>query len=64
MVVAACLIGAAYYWQGHVGDWVSQEVEQHNLSMKNDFMEESRESFGLMIITLVMIPGLIKAWKK
>ncbi|EAZ80447.1 transmembrane 220 family protein [Algoriphagus machipongonensis] len=64
VVVVVCLVGAALYWQGEVGSWVSQEVEQHNLSMKNDFMEESRESFGLLIISLVMLPGLIKAWKK
>lgn len=64
VVVIACFLGAAFYWQGDVGGWVSQEVEQHDLSMKNDFMEESRESFGLLIIGFVMLPGLIKAWKK
>lgn len=64
IVVVACLVGAAFYWQGDVGGWVSQEVKQHDLSMKNDFMEESRESFGLLIIALVMVPGLVKAWGK
>lgn len=64
IVVIACFLGVAFYWQGDVGGWVSQEVEQHDLSMKNDFMEESRESFGLLIIGLVMLPGLVKAWKK
>ncbi|MEB2781399.1 transmembrane 220 family protein [Algoriphagus sp. C2-6-M1] len=63
VLAIGCIVGAIYYWQGDVGRWVAQEVEQHNLSMKTQSMEESRETFGLIIILLVMLPALWKAWK-
>ena len=64
ILAIACVLGAIYYWQGDVGGWVSEEVQQHNLSMKTQSMEESRETFGLLIILVVMLPALWKAWKK
>ena len=64
VLVVACLVGAVYFWPESVSDWIVQELEQKNLSMKTPQMDEARETFGLMIIALVMLPGLIKAWKK
>jgi hypothetical protein len=64
ILAIGCILGAIYYWQGDVGSWISQEVKQHDLSMKNQYMEESRETFGLLMILLVMLPALWKAWKK
>ncbi len=64
ILVVACLIGAIYYWPDSVTGWVSQELEQKNLAMKTPQMEEARETFGLMIIALVMLPGLIRSWRK
>ncbi|MFC3417275.1 transmembrane 220 family protein [Algoriphagus hitonicola] len=63
ILVAVCLIGAIYFWPDSVSGWIGQEVEQGDLTMKTPEMEEGRESFGLLIIALVNIPGLIKAWR-
>lgn len=64
ILAIACIAGAIYYWQGDVTSWLSQEVEQHDLSMKTQSMEESRETFGLLIILAVMLPAIWKAWRK
>lgn len=64
LLAIGCILGAIYYWQGDVGGWISEEVEQHNLSMKTQSMEESRETFGLLIILFALLPAIWKAWKK
>ncbi|MCE7053080.1 transmembrane 220 family protein [Algoriphagus sp. AGSA1] len=64
ILAICCVIGAVYFWQGDVPGWISEEMEQRDLSMKTQSMEESRETFGLLIILLVMLPALWKAWKK
>jgi len=63
IVVVACLIGAAYFYPGGIGDWISQEVAQKDLTMKTPQMEEARETFGLLIVALALGPALWKAWK-
>ncbi len=63
LMVIACLAGAIYFYPGGIGDWISQELEQKDLTMKTPQMEEARETFGLLIIALVLSPALWKAWK-
>lgn len=64
LVFVSCLIGAVYFWPESVSSWIGQEIEQGDLTMKTPEMEEGRESFGLLIIALVMLPGLIRSWRK
>src|SRR5690606_4806590 len=45
-----CLIGSIYYFPPSVGDWIAQEWEQQDLTMKTMDMEEARESLGLLLI--------------
>src|SRR5690606_27517266 len=40
------LIGTIYYFPPSVSEWVAQEWEQQDLTMKTMAMEEARESFG------------------
>jgi MFS superfamily sulfate permease-like transporter len=63
LVVVLCGMGAIYFYPGGIGDWISQEVEQKNLHMKTPQMELARETFGLLIVALVLSPALYKAWK-
>lgn len=63
LVVILCLLGAIYFFPGGVGDWVSQEWAQKDLTMKTQQMEENRETFGLLIIAVALSPALWKAWK-
>jgi hypothetical protein len=63
LVVILCVLGAIYFFPGGVGDWVSQEWAQKDLTMKTQQMEENRETFGLLIIAIVLSPALWKAWK-
>lgn len=64
LVVVLCLLGAFYFFPGGVGDWLSQEWAQKDLTMKTQQMEENRETFGLLTIALALSPALYKAWKK
>ena len=63
LVVVLCVVGAIYFYPVGIGDWISQEVEQKNLHMKTLQMELARETFGLLIVALVLSPALYKAWK-
>ena len=64
LVVILCLLGAAYFFPGGVGDWIAAEWAQKDLTMKTPQMEENRETFGLLTIALVLSPALYRAWKK
>lgn len=64
LVVIVCLLGAAYFFPGGVGDWITQEWAQKDLTMKTPQMEQNRETFGLLTLALVLSPALYKAWKK
>ncbi|MFC3880337.1 transmembrane 220 family protein [Algoriphagus namhaensis] len=64
ILTLACLVGAVYFYPGEIGGWISQELEQKDLTMKTPQMEEARETFGLLIIAIALSPALVKAWKK
>ena len=64
IVVASCVVGAIYFFPWGVGEWVTAEWAQKNLTMKTPQMEENRETFGLLTIALVLSPALFRAWKK
>lgn len=64
LVVVLCLLGAIYFFPGGVGEWITAEWAQKDLTMKTPQMEENRETFGLLTISLVLSPALYQAWKK
>lgn len=64
VVVVLCVLGAIYMFPGGVGDWISDEWAQKDLTMKTPQMEENRETFGLLTIALGLSPALFKAWRK
>jgi hypothetical protein len=49
-LVAAYLISSFFFWPQDIGGWISQEVEQKDLTMKTQEMEINREFFGLLIL--------------
>lgn len=51
---AAALLGGIYLFPASVSGWIAQEWEQADLTMKTVDMEEARESFGLLIIFVIM----------
>lgn len=59
-----CLVGTVYWFPSSVSEWVMQEWEQQDLTMKTVAMEEARESFGLLLIALVFIAALWVGWRK
>lgn len=60
----AGFMGGLYFFPASVSDWVLQEWQQQDLSMKTLDMEEARESFGLLIISVVMATGAYVGWRK
>jgi len=64
LVIVFCVLGGIYMFPGGVGDWISDEIAQKDLTMKTQQMEENRETFGLLTIALALSPALYKAWKK
>lgn len=60
----ACLLGGIYFFPASVSEWVVQEWQQQDLSMKTLSMEEARESFGLLIISMVMASEAYVGWRK
>lgn len=63
-VALAALIGGIYFFPSSVSDWVIQEWEQADLTMKTVDMEEARESFGLLIIFTVMSTAAFIGWRQ
>lgn len=63
IVIFICILGAIYFFPGGIGDWISQEWAQKDLTMKTPQMEENRETFGLLTIVVVFSPALYKAWR-
>ena|SRR5690554_749160 len=59
-----CLIGTIYLFPASVSEWIIQEWEQQDLTMKTMDMEEGRESFGLLLIAVVFITALWLGWRK
>jgi glucan phosphoethanolaminetransferase (alkaline phosphatase superfamily) len=64
LVIVACLVGAVYYFPESVSSWISQEMEQKDLTMKTPQMEEARETFGLLLIALVLSYSAYLGWNK
>lgn len=59
----AGLIGFASLYPSSVSDWIRQEWQQQDLSMKTQEMEEARESFGLLIVSTVMLVAAYFGWR-
>ncbi|RZS96446.1 transmembrane 220 family protein [Cecembia calidifontis] len=64
IVIAACIVGAIYFYPESVSDWVNYELAQKDLSMKTQESEEARETFGLLIIAVVMSVSAFVGWRK
>jgi len=64
IAAVAALIGGIYLFPASVGDWILQEWEQADLTMKTPDMEEARESFGLLIVFLVMSLAAYMGWRQ
>lgn len=60
----AGFLGGLYFFPASVSQWIMQEWQQADLSMKTVKMEEARESFGLFIISLILGIAAYKAWRK
>ena len=59
------LIIGIYFFPNSVGGWISQEMHQANLSMmKSTDIEQARESFGLLVVSLVMGLAAYRGWSK
>ncbi|WP_224998953.1 transmembrane 220 family protein [Cesiribacter sp. SM1] len=63
ILIVACLAGAVYMYPGGIGEWVQQELEQQDLSMKTQSMEEARESFGLLIVAIILSVAAFFGWR-
>jgi uncharacterized membrane protein len=64
IVIVTCLIGAVYFYPASVTDWVNYEMENKDLTMKTQQSEEARETFGLLIIAVVLSVSAYFGWKK
>lgn len=58
------LLGAVYFFPASVSEWVMQEWHQQDLSMKSPEMEEARESFGLLIVSIITGTAAWLGWRK
>lgn len=63
-VAIAGVLGSLYFFPASVSEWVLQEWQQADLSMKTIDMEEARESFGLLIFSAVMGLAAYAGWRK
>jgi len=64
LVASAAFLGGIYLFPSSVSDWVIKEWDQADLTMKTVDMEEARESFGLLIISLIMSLAAYIGWRK
>ena len=65
VLVGAAVAGIScglYFFPSSVWDWVGQEWQQADLSMKTINMEEARESFGLLIFSAIMLLASYRGW--
>ena len=56
--------GFLYMYPGAVSEWIAQELQQQDLSMKTQHMEEARESFGLLLVSLIMGVAFYVGWRR
>ncbi|WP_194775396.1 transmembrane 220 family protein [Pararhodonellum marinum] len=62
--ILACLIGAIYFFPDSVPEWVGYELENKDLTMKTQESEEARETFGLLVVAMVMGYSAFLGFKK
>lgn len=60
----AAFLGGVYLFPASVRDWILQEWQQADLSMKTPDMEVARESFGLLIISVIIGLAGYRGWVK
>ncbi|EMR02745.1 transmembrane 220 family protein [Cesiribacter andamanensis] len=67
LLAAGVLLGVAgfvYMYPGGIGEWIRQEWQQQDLSMKTQQMEEAREAFGLLLVALLMGVAAWIGWRR
>lgn len=57
------MIGAIFLFPANLSTWISMEESAKSLDMKMPFIEEARESMGLMICAFVNSIYLFKGMK-
>ena len=63
IIIVACIIGAVYFYPTSVSEWVNNEMENKDLTMKTQESEEARETFGLLIIATILSVSAYFGWK-
>lgn len=58
----SAFIGGIYLFPASVRDWMVQEWQQADLSMKTPDMEVARESFGLLIVSAIIGTAAYRGW--
>lgn len=53
ILVILYVSAALFFWPTDIPGWLSQEMEQKDLTMKTEQMEMNREFFGLMLLALI-----------
>jgi uncharacterized membrane protein len=64
IAIVACIIGAVYFFPDSVSEWIGFELENKDLTMKTKESEEARETFGLLIVAIVLSVSAYFGWKK
>jgi len=64
IAIVACIIGAVYFFPDSVSEWIGFELENKDLTMKTKESEEARETFGLLIVAIVLSVSAFFGWKK
>jgi hypothetical protein len=64
IAIVACIIGAVYFFPDSVIEWIGFELENKDLTMKTKESEEARETFGLLIVAIVLSVSAYFGWKK
>lgn len=64
IAIVACIIGAVYFFPDSVSEWIGFELENKDLTMKTKESEEARETFGLLIVAIVLSVSVYFGWKK
>lgn len=63
IMCAGYLLGAIFLFPGSASEWIHAEEQAKSLDMKMPFIEEARESMGLLICLVVNLVYMIKGAK-
>ena len=64
-IIALCIVGAIYLYPDYsVSEWIQQELQQQDLSMKTQNMEEARDTFGLLSVAVILSVAAIFGWRQ